>query len=125
MDHCCSYAGPPGGAVAPGTTMSQGKLLTEPHKGTFTRPAPCLRVRDADLCGQRHGLARQDVALGDVLRLEHLVVRHLHLSACELAGAGPADSLAAGERRVEALVDEDVEHAGPRRPRQDAGLAIQ
>src|SRR5216683_615409 len=40
MDHCCSYAGPSGGAVAPGTTMSQRKLLTEPHKGTFTRRKP-------------------------------------------------------------------------------------
>src|SRR5712692_4493508 len=40
MDHCCSYAGPSGGAVAPGTTMSQRKLLTGPRRGTFTCPAP-------------------------------------------------------------------------------------
>src|ERR1039457_2128915 len=59
------------------------------------------------------------------LRLQALVVDHLPPPAGELASACPADSLAAGERRIEALVDEDVEHAGPWRPRQQAGLAVQ
>ena len=50
---------------------------------------------------------------------------HLDLAAGEPAGAGAADALAARVRRVQALVDQDVEHAAARRPRQLAGLAVQ
>src|SRR6516164_10777263 len=82
-------------------------------------------VRDADLGGERYRLAGQDVAVGDVVGFEHLVVRHLHLARGELAGARTADALAAGERRLQALVDEHVEHPRPGRPGQPVGRAVQ
>src|SRR5690242_2608829 len=84
-----------------------------------------MSVGDADLGGERYRLAGQDVAVGDVVGFEHLVVRHLHLAGGELAGARTADALAAGERRVEALVDEYVEHSRPGWPGQPVGRAIQ
>ena len=37
---------------------------------------------------------------------------HLHLAAGELAGAGAADALTAGVRRVEPGVEQHVEHPG-------------
>src|SRR5215472_15839272 len=93
--------------------------MTSADAGTW------MSVGDADLGGERYRLAGQDVAVGDVVGFEHLVVRHLHLARGELAGARTADALAAGERRVQALVDEHVEHPRPGRPLQRASFAVQ
>ena len=75
--------------------------------------------------GQRHRLAGEDVAVGQVRGLKHLVVRHLHLAARELAGAGAADPLAARVGRLHAGRDEHIEHAVARLPRQHPGRAVE
>src|SRR5216683_7453591 len=72
MDHCCSYAGPPGGAETPRTTMSQTKLLTGPHMGSFTRQAssqsgsPC-RPSPVDVAS--HGIPDDITAISGNFRL--------------------------------------------------------
>src|SRR5699024_7577232 len=75
-----------------------------------------LVVGDLHAVGHRQRLARQPDALLEVLRLEDLVVEHLHLALDEHAGAGAARALTARERGVEPFGQQQVQQLRLARP---------
>src|SRR4051794_6666965 len=66
-------------------------------------------VGDPQLLARRQRLADQADPIGQVLRVEHLVALQLHLALEDHAGTRAAVALAAGERRVDALLLEELQ----------------
>src|SRR4051812_13859257 len=81
-------------------------------------------VGDRHLVATGHRLAGQNVAVVEVLLLEHLVVHQVDLAAQQSQRARAAVPLPAGERRVQAGLDDHVEQALAGRPRQPVLLAV-
>ena len=111
-------------------TMAGERLLGLPRLSwsflvARTSPRGSLVVGDFDRIGPRVRLARQDQAFVEVLLLEHVVDLHLDVAGLGYDRARAAVPFAAGERRVQALVEQHVEQFGAAWPRDFVGVSVE